>query len=140
MQHTLLVVDPLWLEGLLVLTLFNTLPTKADVTRADSSLFSAVKQRKGIATSGLPLKLRGQLCAQTRKYMTQSEDRKKLFCSNSNLDFVFGEIFSLCANCCHVLSRIFSSVLSCLFCTALMAFPVCTDYQVFLLSITNNLS
>lgn len=38
---------PLWFEGLLVLPLFTTLTTKADVIEADSSLFSAVKQRKG---------------------------------------------------------------------------------------------
>lgn len=34
-----------------MLPLFNALPTKAEVIAGDSSLFSAVKQRKGRAAS-----------------------------------------------------------------------------------------
>lgn len=60
--HPLLIATPQWFQGLLVLPQFHTLPAKVDVIGADSSLFSAVKQRKGTATAGSPLKQRGQLC------------------------------------------------------------------------------
>lgn len=106
--HTVLIAALLWFEGQLVhFPLFNTLPTKADVIEADSSLFSAVKQRKGTATAVLPLKRRGQLCGHAIKYLTPPEERKNVLCSNRNQVFGFQwdglphccDVFALCGWC-----------------------------------------
>lgn len=97
---------PLWFEELLVLPLLNTLPTKADVIGPDSSLFSAVKQRKGAGMAMLPVKQQGQLCGQTRKYMTQPEDRENV----AIWVLYFGETLSLCTHGCDVFCTVWTAL------------------------------
>lgn len=142
--HTLLSAALLWFVGLLLLPLFNRLPTKADVIGADSSLFSAVKQRKGKATAGLPLKQRGQLCARLGR--TDNKIKKCILFKLKSRFSYFGYILFLCGCCCDVFALWFLSVTLCKFpilcdapqfiCTTIMAFTTQTDYQVLLLSIT----
>lgn len=70
-------------ELLFVLPLLNTVATKADVIEVDSSLFSAVKQRKGTATATLPLKRHGRPRGQNVPYVSTWRQEKQ--CAVSKL-------------------------------------------------------
>lgn len=99
--HTPVIVTPLWFELLLeLLPLFNTLNTKADVIGTDSSLFSAVKQRKGTAPFCL-WSSEGNWTDKKINCTSQPEDRSKMLCSTSQQScgqYFFFYIF-LCVMC-----------------------------------------